>query len=295
MITTTGRIQIESLDPRPDGYRDISQISRIVDADSSLCDPVKGAPDASTPRGDLSVAERNAAEIAVHGTERKMRKACTRRSCRGRGLPSIIPAMMFSRARRSTRITSACVVFGLSLKDSIRQYRFPPTSLIARRIMGSSNCRASAACIAPARQYRPSLSRSLPLHHCCSFISKRSTSPSLASGVFSRAPNSVPSRGISFLRVSRLARLPLRHAPDGPISPAPSSGSATRQPPVFCRVPNPSRKFLAQKQNTSKELTRLANLARRVPDRGKGPGLRTERVRLWCDRRARPRHRPSGR
>jgi hypothetical protein len=68
----------------------------------------------------------------------------------------------------------------------------PPIALPAdlsgcRRMMGASICLASTACMAPTRQWRPSLSRILPLHHCCSVASKRSTAPSFASGWF---PNS---------------------------------------------------------------------------------------------------------
>src|ERR1700730_10670617 len=230
-------ILARELDSGPAGHRATSRISRRGD-DDSLCDPIKGVADA-LERG-RSVVERGGTEMADHRSEHKQRKVCSHSSCHGRGLPSIIPAMTFSRARRSTRKTSACVVLGWSSKDSIRQWRLPPTSLIARRIIGSSNRRASTACIAPARQNRPSLSRSLPLHHCCSFISKRSTAPSLASGLFPHASNSVPSRGIFLLRASHLVRVTLGQPPDGTIGPRRAPGSAIRQPPVFCQVPSPA-------------------------------------------------------
>src|SRR5262249_55566063 len=89
----------------------------------------------------------------------------------------------------------------------------------------------------------PSLSRSLPLHHCCSFISKRSTAPSLANGLFPNAPNSIPSRGIFFLRASHLVRVTFGQAPDGTIGPRRAPGSAIRQLSVFWQVPSPARKF----------------------------------------------------
>lgn len=69
-----------------------------------------GAADISVPKGILSAAERDVAEIAVRRFERQMRNICAQRLYRGCELPSIMPAMMFSRARRSTRKTSACVV-----------------------------------------------------------------------------------------------------------------------------------------------------------------------------------------
>jgi hypothetical protein len=46
---------------------------------------------------------------------------------------SAIWLRMFCRVRRSTSRTSRCFVRGSSLKDSIRQYRFPVTSLVARK------------------------------------------------------------------------------------------------------------------------------------------------------------------
>ena len=115
------RQQIEEgreLDSGPASHRATSRILRTVDHDS-LCDPIKGVANASEP--GRSVVERGGPEMADHRSEHKQRKVCSHRSCHGRGLPSIIPAMTFSRARRRTRKTSACVVLGWSLKDSIRQ------------------------------------------------------------------------------------------------------------------------------------------------------------------------------
>jgi hypothetical protein len=111
---------------------------------------------------------------------------------------SAIWLRMFCRVRRSTSRTSRCFVRGSSLKDSIRQYRFPVTSLVARKMSCGSSCCASAASIAPTRQRRPSTSRNLPLHHCCSVASRRSTFPSFSSRGF--LTNSRQSSGISALR-----------------------------------------------------------------------------------------------
>ena len=86
----------------------------------------------------------------------------------------------------------------------------PPIALptdfpAACRMIRCSTCRPSTASMAPTRQWRPCASRSLPLHHCCSVESNRSTAPSLASGWISAL--SIPSKGISSLP-------PLRVAPD---------------------------------------------------------------------------------
>ena len=112
------QILARELDSGPAGHRATSRISRRGD-DDSLCDPIKDVADA-LERG-RSVVERGGTEMADHRSEHKQRKVCSHSSCHGRGLPSIIPAMTFSRARRSIRKTSACVVLGWSLKDSIRQ------------------------------------------------------------------------------------------------------------------------------------------------------------------------------
>lgn len=114
-----GQIWILELKPGPDRYRDISRISKAAGTDSSFCAP--GAADGSGPNGVLSIAKRNLAEIVVRRSEQKMRNACAQCSHRGLELSLIISEMMFCRARRSTRKTSACVVRRLSLKDSIRQ------------------------------------------------------------------------------------------------------------------------------------------------------------------------------
>jgi len=56
----------------------------------------------------------------------------------------MILAMMFSCAKLKTRKMSAWLVRESSLKNSIRQYCFPPTFLSARKKIGSSICRAYA-------------------------------------------------------------------------------------------------------------------------------------------------------
>src|SRR5437868_15272690 len=107
------RILARELDSGPAGYRATSRISRRGD-DDSLCDPIKGVADA-LERG-RSVVERGGTEMADHPPDHKQRKGCSHSSCDARGLPSIIPAMTFSRARRSTRKPSACSVRGWTLK-----------------------------------------------------------------------------------------------------------------------------------------------------------------------------------
>lgn len=92
------------------GQTAIAASRKFREEDRSFCDPIRGAANASALGGNVSVVERSAAEIAGRRFERKMRNARTHRWYRKGRVPSIIPAMMFSRARRSTRRTSACVV-----------------------------------------------------------------------------------------------------------------------------------------------------------------------------------------
>ena len=116
--------------------------------------------------------------------------------------------MMSSRARRSTRRTSRCVVSGWSFMQGLiwRQYRFPRLPLAARRIMRGDSP-PGVRRLDRSDEAMPAFTVAPPaFYHRCSVASRRSMCPSLrAEGLGAIRYCRAASR-CSALELSRTAR-----------------------------------------------------------------------------------------